>query len=227
MQLDIDLTADPYGYGYPALITTRARVHELASRVLRTYLEEHYDSDVSEQRHENGVTLIDWDTNDGAPVSYTVSAQMWAGELGYILSTPDTLDPLDELESVERDDEHLAGVLERNMWDTAFAPDEELGFVSPRQVVGGVRALISDPLMAHIATRRDLIHVQVDLDVDALVHGRESVRIERVSTYSGASAPPKGKAPVPRSRWDSRHDYSRRAARAIISRSKGANHGIG
>lgn len=212
MQLDIDLTADSYGYGYPALITTQARVHELASRVLRTYLEEHHDSDESELRHENGVTLTDWDTNDGDPVSYTVSAQMWAGELGYILSTPDTLDPLDELESVERGNEHLADVLERNMWDAAFDPDDELGFVSPSQVVGGLRALIRDPQMADIAARRDLSHVQVDLDMDALVHGRESVRIEGVSTHSGVSAPPKGKAPVPRSRWDSRNDHSRRGA---------------
>lgn len=193
--LSIDLRPDPDGYGYPALITREARAHELASRILHTYIEDRYVAGAPE---EMSVRLTDWETDAGVPERYSVSAQMWAGEMWSQLAMHPTLDTFDELERVERTEDHLDEVLDLHQGGRSAVPDEEMGMVPPSAVVAGVRALINDPRIATVAERRDLTQVYVDLDMGSLVRGRGSVvdiePVPRVPAHRPARAT--------RSAWD-------------------------
>lgn len=193
--LNIDLGPDPDGYGYPALITREARAQELASRILRTYIEERYFAGATD---EMGVTLTDWETDDGVPKRYSVSAQMWAGEMWSRLALESTLDTVDELESIEHTEDRLDEVLALHQRGRSAVPDEETGMVPPSAVVAGVRALIDDPRIATVAERRDLTQVYVDLDMGSLVRGRGSVvdiePVPRIPAHRPARAT--------RSKWD-------------------------
>lgn len=207
--LSIDLGPDPDGYGYPALITREARAQELASRILRTYIEERWFAGAPDQM---SVTLTDWETDDGVPQRYSVSAQMWAGEMWTRLALEPTLDTVDELELIEDTEDRLDEVLALHQSWPSAGPDEETGMVPPSAVVAGVRALIDDPRIATVAERRDLTQVCVDLDMGSLVLGRGSVvdiePVPRIPAHRPARAT--------RSKWDdSRRDDSSGQSRRL------------
>lgn len=185
MKLTIDLSADEDGYGYPALLTTEARTHEFVGRILAAYLEGRSESTEAARL----VRLTDWERYDGEPSSYTVSANMWAGELGIYLRMHDTLDLDEELDQVERSDAHLPTVLDRHtVFDGGIddISDDERDFVTPGQVMSGVLALVHSPQVAEIAARRDVTRVEIDLDADALVRGEDSLRVTRCISHRSA-----------------------------------------
>lgn len=190
MKLEIDLTDE--NYFYQDLATSEARRFALAGHVLDTLLQ-------SDNWKESAllVELTSYDNDDGVPSPYMIQAQMWAGEFGSRLRMVHGDTVLDELENCERIDRDLHRV---NSLHVGHAGEGEAftQFVTPQQVIGGVRSLLTDPALNHVADRRGVSWVTVDLDPDQLVRGSSGVRDVRTPD-EGPPSTPSAKGPPRRS----------------------------